>query len=203
MRLHRQIEIRRIQLSIDLPVQSVFHTAMVRLHRDDAARFTIVDEKDRIDDVLDILRHVDPRIERLSLGFEGGQPTVKAKLAGMSLVPLPFVGQGMVRLFKIAVSIYATTGGVILVDEFENGLHHSSLRGVWRGFDYLCRNAGAQIIATTHSREAVVSAYEAFKDAPEFDLAVHRLERTKDGLDVVTLDKRKLERAIKKDTDMR
>jgi len=74
------------------------------------------------------------------------------------------------------VNIAGTGGGVLLVDEIENGLHHSVLRGFWARLNRMAKAAGVQIFAATHSHECIDAAITAFGEESD-DLAVHGLYR--------------------------
>ncbi len=94
-------------------------------------------------------------------------------------VPLAVLGQGMQRLLALTTHGYEAKGGVLLIDEIENGLHHSYLEQLWRGLLVVAERLDLQIFATTHSYECLVAAVKATADSD--GLAVHRLERGDDG----------------------
>lgn len=91
-----------------------------------------------------------------------------------------------------------------MIDEIENGLHHSVVKDVWRlGRDFAQRY-DVQIVATTHSDEMIVAAQTAFADAEPDLLRYHRLDRLEDGsVEAVTFDDRALTTAVKMDFDVR
>jgi len=66
----------------------------------------------------------------------------------------------------------------LLIDEIENGLHYSVLENVWRAIDKAATELNVQIFATTHSREMVMAAHEAFKDEND-NFLFQRLDRNK------------------------
>ena len=47
------------------------------------------------------------------------------------LVPLSTMGEGMARVARLILALPAARGGLVLVDEIENGLHRSVLLKVW------------------------------------------------------------------------
>lgn len=144
----------------------------------DAEHYTQVDSLvGQIDQVVDILKHVDPRIRRISLGLEGGAPTVSVDIGLPEMIPLPLVGQGIVRLLRLSLSLCTPKVAVVLVDEIGNGIHYSAMPGMWKALDYTSEKGKIQIFATTHSRECAEAAYEAFKDKDPFAFALYRLER--------------------------
>ena len=111
----------------------------------------------------------------------------------------------MARLFSLAVAIGNAAGGVVLVDEVENGLHHTVMGNVWTGIAHLTREFNVQLFATTHSEECVRSAHEAFKEYKLYDFRLHRLERVKDTdeIQAVTYDQETTDIALTKGLEVR
>ena len=92
--------------------------------------------------------------------------------------PLHDLGGGIVRLFRFLVDCYTARGGILVVDEIENGFHHSILPNLWRHLRVLAETLDVQLFATTHSQECVEAAVAAFEGDME-DLAIHGLHRVK------------------------
>ena len=59
--------------------------------------------------------------------------------------------------------MWQAKGGVILIDEIENGLHHSVFSKVWQAIDQAARELDVQVIATTHSWECIVAASQSLE----------------------------------------
>ena len=96
-------------------------------------------------------------------------------------VPLRSFGDGVNRLFGLILSLTCAKGGYLLVDEIENGLHHSILPDAWRTIFRLARELKVQVFATTHSRDCVESFQEAAVESPEDGVLV-RLTRKDDSV---------------------
>jgi len=62
----------------------------------------------------------------------------------------------MRRLLSIVLAIVTAPGGRVLIDEIENGLHHSVLAKVWQVIGDAAERAGAQVFATTHVTSALL-----------------------------------------------
>lgn len=90
--------------------------------------------------------------------------------------PLADFGGGAMRLFRLAVNCSRARGGLLLVDEIENGLHHSVLPEFWSRLAELARASEVQIFAATHSHECIDAAIGAFGEESS-ELAVHGLYR--------------------------
>ena len=89
-------------------------------------------------------------------------------------MPLSDLGGGTVRACRLFLNFFASREGILLVDEMENGIHHSALPDVWRHAHLWMREWNVQFVATTHSAECIDAAMDAFADNPE-DLSIHKL----------------------------
>jgi energy-coupling factor transporter ATP-binding protein EcfA2 len=76
-------------------------------------------------------------------------------------LPLKNMGDGMTRLLHIVLALVNARDGVLLIDEFENGLHWTIQPKVWDVVFQLAEKLNVQVFATTHSRDCV----EGFDDA--------------------------------------
>lgn len=168
-----------------------------------AERFSNLQKQLRHDVVLDVLRLIEPSLKRLELLFVAGEPIIHGDVGIGELVPLPLMGGGMVRLANLAINIGTARNGVLLVDEIENGVHHSALTDLWRAIGGAARNFDTQIFATTHSAEAVVSAHQSFSESYDYDFRLHRLDRVNGEVRVVTYDREALEAAIQAGLEVR
>lgn len=72
-------------------------------------------------------------------------------------VTLKSLGDGMGRIFRIILSLVNCKGGILLIDEFENGLHWSVQDKIWDIVFTLARKLNVQIFCTTHSRDCLAS----------------------------------------------
>jgi hypothetical protein len=108
--------------------------------------------------VLDWLRMLDPRIEDLAyIGDEGPQRNRVAllKMEGQGRIPLRSMGDGLTRLFHIGLAMASASKGILLIDEFENGLHWKVQEKLWGALGKAALKFDVQIFATTHSRDCI------------------------------------------------
>lgn len=138
-------------------------------------------------DILGALRLIDDRIlgiafvEDISRGRSSDHRIPLVKMAGIDEpLPLRSMGDGMMRLFHIMVALVNARNGLLLVDEFENGLHWSIQPKVWDIVFQLAERLNVQVFATTHSRDCVGSFNQVWGQYPELG-AFFRLG-AKDGL---------------------
>lgn len=81
-------------------------------------------------------------------------------------VPLSSLGDGMNRLFRIIIAAMDAMGGLLLIDELENGIHYTVLPQVFEVLSTLAQEHDIQIFATTHSMDAL-KAFQALSRASE------------------------------------
>jgi predicted ATPase len=72
-------------------------------------------------------------------------------------VPINSMGDGMARVLQLSLKMFAAKGGILLIDEFENGLHYSVQEKVWQMMFDLAHKLDIQIFATTHSWDCIDS----------------------------------------------
>jgi energy-coupling factor transporter ATP-binding protein EcfA2 len=135
---------------------------------------------DRENDVVLALKIIDPSISAVSMvGLEGRGLSRSAIVRSANFphpVPLRSFGDGLNRLFGIVLSLVNAKGGLLLIDEFENGLHHTVQFDVWRVIFQLAQRLDVQVFATSHSWDAIEAFQKAAADTAEEGVLV-RLSR--------------------------
>jgi len=170
---------------------------------EDADRFGNLDKIGGLDALLKILQLIEPRLRRLSIIPSGGVPIIHGDIGLSRMVPIPIMGGGTVRLTRLVLAIGNAPNGVVLVDEIENGIHHSLLTKLWSAIGVVARQFNAQVFATTHSLECIVAFHNASKDSGIYDFRLHRLDRFKESTRVVTYDQSTMEAAIETGLEVR
>lgn len=92
-------------------------------------------------------------------------------------VPLRSFGDGVTRVFALILSLINAKDGVLLVDEIENGLHHSVQSRVWSTVFTLAKRLNVQVFATTHSQDCIRAFQRAAEESEGEDGALIRLTR--------------------------
>ena len=186
------------------PFQTFFLGARVRVPlSEQAEQFGKLEVRNKQDVVLQVLQLIEPRLKRLAIVVVGGQPMLHGDLGGGRLAPLPVMGDGMVRLADLVLRIGNASNGVVLVDEFENGVHHSILPDVWRAVGNAARQFNTQLFATTHSLECIAAAHRSLGESAGSDFRLHRLERVKGTIRAVTYTQTALGAAIETGLEVR
>ena len=167
---------------------------------DDAMRLGQLRTRKQGDLVVDALAAVEPRLKGVEDNTASGSPMIWGDIGLPELVPLPAMGEGMTRIARIVLAISTTRSGVVLVDEIENGLHHSVLPKVWQSIEAAARQFDTQVIASTHSFECVEAAHRSL-DGSNF--LVHRLEEADGTIDCVSYKPDEIEAAVSHSLEVR
>lgn len=160
-----------------------------------------VEKKEDI--IVNVLKIIEPRLIALRVQHRGGVPLIYGDIGAERLIPFPLMGDGMSRLLGVALAMTDAQDGILLIDEIENGLHHSVMSELWTSIADLAHRYNVQIFATTHSLECILAAYEAFKSRDPYDFSLHRLEQIKGEIRVVKYDKEILKAAIESNLEVR
>lgn len=84
-----------------------------------------------------------------------------------SPIPLNSMGDGMLRILQLILAVFPARGGMLLIDEFENGLHYSVQEEVWKLIFQLAKELDIQVFATTHSLDCIQSFTKVALDSPD------------------------------------
>jgi hypothetical protein len=156
----------------------------------------------RENDVVDAYRLIDPRILDVQSLDPGTGRRVYARTANQKLLPISVMGHGVYRSGKIATAIVAASGGIAMIDEFDDGLHYAVLVEAWKYVMKLAAKYSVQVFATTHSYECLQAAVKGSEDHPG-TLAMFRLIRSDGCIRVVDVDDEGLRDAVSLGFEMR
>ncbi len=160
-------------------------------------RFSNLRKKGKDGIVLAALRIIEPRLERLEILTYQGLSMIHGYLKGYDEpIPSPLLGDGVRRSLAILLAQGAAEKGVVLVDEIENGIHHSAMKSLWGVIAEASRSFDCQVFATTHSDECIRAAHDAFKESTSYDLKLYRLDRKNGSIQAVMYDEEILDAAL-------
>ncbi len=125
------------------------------------------------------------RVERVAVVGQDNRGTrlnqgrrVMLRIAGESVpVPLKSLGDGATRFFALALALANSRNGLLLIDEAENGIHHSMQRDLWKMVLQTAVKNDVQVFAATHSWDCVRGFAQAAIELEDIDGALVRLER--------------------------
>ena len=131
-----------------------------------------VSEKETL---IQLLRLFDERIIGIEIGMLNAKPTILIELENIGLMPVSLFGDGLKKILTLASAIVKTKHGIILIDEFETGVHQRALVQVADWIASAAEERDIQIFLTTHSSEAVNALVQAQKKQ-QIDMSAYRLE---------------------------
>ena len=167
----QNFELRRSTAEVPLPVTML--AARGGSIHDDAVSLAKLRREKRSALLLEALQIMEPKLQSIEDNSATGQPMIWGDVGLPELVPLPVMGEGMTRIARIVLAISSAPDGIVLVDEIENGLHHTVLEKVWLAVAEVARQFETQVLATTHSFECAQAAHQAL---PQAAFRLHRLE---------------------------
>ena len=121
------------------------------------------------------------------ISLKEGRQFISIKHEKSGRVPLYAFGDGLRRVFTLAVTIPRARNGLLLIDELETSIHTKALE---KTFDWLvkaCIRNNIQLLATTHSLEALDALLEVSRE--QADLVVYRLQQDKQQTTTTRLNK--------------
>lgn len=138
------------------------------------------------DYIVKALNIINENIGRITFVNEGGGdrfriPAVSLKDTGRR-VHLSSMGDGLNRILTIILSLLNCKNGVLLLDEFETGLHYSVQKQLWEIIFLLAEDLNVQVFVTSHSFDCLKAFAEA--NASEQGVLI-RLEQRSTGIEPV------------------
>ncbi len=168
--------------------------------QEDAVKLGRLRQQKQGDMLLKALRVFEPRLQSIEDNSSSGTPMIWGDIGWPELVPLSVMGEGMTQIARLVLSIASVPDGVVLVDEVENGIHHSVLPDVWRVIEEAAKQFRVQIFATTHSFECIEAAYQALGSD---GFLLHRLEVSDEENRCVTFKPNGISAAIRHELEVR
>jgi AAA15 family ATPase/GTPase len=152
------IKIVNGQLVVDTPPEAYpavfFSSALTISARETAERLSLLDVEGEKDRVVNSIKRIYGNVSNLSSQNIAGQQMVWASIEKLKrAVPLPTVSSGLNRLVSFLLWTCLNRGGVLLIDEIENGFYFRDYEKVFHSLVEFCDKNEIQIFAATHSLE--------------------------------------------------
>ncbi len=148
---------------------------------------------ERDDEVLKAFQTIDSSIVEVQ-SFSIAEPTLYLKKEGESRLPLSLFGDAINRIADIILRLVNNENSILLIDEIENGIHHSNQFYFWDFIFKLANKLNVQVFATTHSLEMTQAFIKAGLEHQNFAAHFELMRQAKTGKivairrDVETLD---------------
>ena len=118
-------------------------------------------------------------------------------------VPLRTLGDGAFRAYAVALALAKCSNGFLLIDEAENGIHHSIQAKFWNMVLQTAERNNVQVIATTHSWDCVVGFAKAANELEDVEGVLYRIQRNAERLRAVEYSEENLAAAAKHRIEVR
>lgn len=109
--------------------------------------------------LIDALKMIDNRIVDIAIL----KNRIYIDLGLKKLMPVEVLGDGIRRTVNIITRMYKCRNGVLLVDEFDNGIHYSSMPIIWKAIILAAEKFNVQFFVTTHN----IDSLKTLKDTAE------------------------------------
>jgi energy-coupling factor transporter ATP-binding protein EcfA2 len=160
---------RRSNLDIPVEMLTPYSYQLNRLQVSSHSQqllFPFLEEyKIRRQSIIELVREFDPDVIDINVAsFRGGRPAIYISHKRLGPAPLSVFGDALRRAVLLASTIQKLSGGVLLIDEIETGIHVTALKKVFAWLVKAASRFDVQIIATTHSLEAVDAVCESVNE---------------------------------------
>lgn len=115
-------------------------------------RFASIQRKKRVDELISFLKEIEPAISDIRINEMG---ILEADIGLRKLIPINLMGGGIANSLSIFLAMLDSQDGVVLIDEIEDGLHHSVQQKIWGTILNLAQELNVQTFVTTHSNECI------------------------------------------------
>lgn len=154
---------------------------------------------------------VSDTVERVALiGDESRGPRstpsrrAMVKLSGNDRrIPLRSLGEGALRFFGVALALANSRCGFLVIDEVENGLHHTAQPDFWKLVIRAAEQNEVQVFAATHSWDCVRGFAKASLELEAPEVSLVRLERRNGRLRGIRYSQKNLRVAAEQGIEVR
>ena len=153
--------------------------------------------------VVDAVHDFDQSIETIEALPDG----LYIKISGIKeLLPISMAGDGVRRMINIISSIANEDNQIVLIDEFDNGLHYSAHKKMWGAIMKFIMKHDVQLFVTTHSIDCLQGLNKVMAENEQFQgLAnVYDIAKTKvNGYQAYKYSYTELKEAVEKEIEIR
>lgn len=111
------------------------------------------------DDIVKIIHKQFPEITDLSPEVPNGVPSLYATVKHHPRsMPISLISSGINKFVSLLIAIRTYRGGVILIDEIENGIYYQMFPAFWEALHRFAMQNNTQLFVSTHSWECLKAA---------------------------------------------
>ncbi|MDE6854169.1 MAG: ATP-binding protein, partial [Muribaculaceae bacterium] len=165
----------------------------------DLTDYKIVVENKEEKAIVDILRIIEPRVVDVQLVGE----EFLVDIGEDRRFPVNIMGDGFVKIFNVILSIYYCSGGILIIDEIDNGFHYSVMQKLWKAIYSACERLNVQLFASTHSYDMIKAFAGVFADDAHSVAACKLIRTADDEIKTLCYDVAQLGYSLEQDIEMR
>ena len=213
--IRRMASLSRIshKIGIDNKIELRFLTPFSLTSSDMAALFDNIVLSPLEDLIIESLKIIEPKIERIAsigsgkystannLGVRGGF-LIKIKNHDQP-IPIGSLGDGFWRMLGLVLAMVNLENGILLVDEIDSGLHFTVMTDMWKVVWETAKRLNIQVFATTHNRDCWQSLAELITEEKITDneITIQRIDKDKEK--AVSFNTRQIYLASERDIEVR
>jgi AAA15 family ATPase/GTPase len=155
------------------------------------------------DDAVKVLQIIDSKIVKLNINSVQAKVLIKGQ---PKPIPLKNLGDGANRLLTLALALVNAKDKMLLIDEFEVGLHHSVQEQLWEIIFKYAKEWNIQVFVTTHSQDTLRAFYYVAEGTPQYKSMANyfTLNRKGDGdVKAINYDLEEIETAFMANLEIR
>lgn len=133
------------------------------------------------DRVIDFIRlYLDDTIEKIDLVNDEGENRFKVTTSSIDkAIDITKYGEGMQRVFEIALLLGYCRNGILCIDEIDSALHKSLLIKFTEFIQTIAKEFNVQVFLSTHSKECIDAFVE--NEYSDDELTAYALEENEEG----------------------
>lgn len=137
-----------------------------------ASWFSQISINDQTKDIVNLICKQFPEIKDLSIQAPTQFPLLYATLTfGGRKIPISLVSSGINKFISLILAIKIFKGGVVLIDEIENGIYYQMFPALWEAIYQSAVENNTQLFLSTHSWECLKAAVPLIeKHSDDFSL---------------------------------
>ena len=201
------------KIGIDNKIELRFLTPFSLTSSDMAALFDNIVLSPLEDLIIESLKIIEPKIERIAsigsgkystannLGVRGGF-LIKIKNHDQP-IPIGSLGDGFWRMLGLVLAMVNLENGILLVDEIDSRLHFTVMTDMWKVVWETAKKLNIQVFATTHNRDCWQSLAELITEEKITDneITIQRIDKDKEK--AVSFNTRQIYLASERDIEVR
>ena len=155
------------------------------------------------DDVIHALQIIDPNVRGIGLDVREQLPNIRI---GNKRWLLSSLGEGMNRIFELALALVNAKDGFLMIDEIENGLFYENQHTVWGFIFEVAKRLNVQVFVTTHGKDTIEAfdyANRKHEDVEGILISLRQIRNKPGEVVGITFDTEDIEYLVDSNTEVR